>query len=149
MVQLVNERRNERARALHVGTDCCPLGCDLKVEHTGNGRFEPAVRARGDVGGDGRAEYAPGAGHHAQVLVPVGDAKRTLAVADEVGRAGHDNEAVLALRELLDQLRLLPRAQGAAAIDAALLDDLGRAVDGGDRLDLRLIAFDDVDVAAR
>ena len=149
MVQLVEERRNERARALHVGSDCRPLGCDLEVEHAGNGRLEPAVGARGNVGGDGRAEYAPGAGHHAQVLVPVGDAKRALTVADEIGCASHDDEAVLASRELVDQLCLLPRVQGAAAIDSALLGDLVLAVDGGDSLDLRLVAFDDVDVATR
>lgn len=76
--------------------------------------------------------------------MPVVDAQRARAVADDVGGARHDDDAAVGARQGADEPGALAHVERGRGVDALLGD--GRAVEG---LDLALVALDDGEVAGR
>lgn len=116
------------------------------IQDAGDSSRELVVGVRGYHSRNGRAETAPRARRRAQVLVPVVDRVHRLPSRDQVRLARHHDDASPEPGQLPGRQRELLQASAArSAVDPSLLD-VGSSADAGE--DLRLIAFDDVGVAA-
>lgn len=113
------------------------LGGQAKHDGSRNSRDQGILLIRGDHGADGRAERASRAGNHAQVAVAVVDAQRAPPVANQVRRAGEEDDAPPLTGEGADEAGALWNGERRGGVDAAL--GHARAEHG---LDLGLVALD-------